>query len=449
MAVKNETVASTINSAVSQSPMLSSAGLPNVASSADLRKFGEILTSDADYINEFARVLNRIIEVVVWNRAWKNPLEFIFKDGNYGESIEEIFVNTAQVSHYDPFGDGADQWKRVMPDVRSAIHRLNAKFYAEQTVYDKGLRQAFLSFEGFSSFFQGIITALYNGISSALYEATKYLIADYILTTGAAGVRLPSTAEPKDLTVQLKTLASKVGFISTKYNSAGVETFTSLEDLFLITTPEVDATQSVEVLAYMFNVGIGDVPYRRIIIDSFYEFNYRKLNEVFDGGVRQFTQDEVNMLKEVKFFVCDRNLLILYDMMHDSEVARNKLKLYQNYFMHLWAVMSYSPFATGIVVSQGDDSTEISKWKNPYADTNIRVGRDNKFYVMPATAYGTFTEQVNVEPTITGNGLIPIAEHPGWYLASNNRGTTSTLTYAVPTGADASMQPLVINIEVV
>lgn len=437
----------TINGAVANSAMFAAA--PKVTDLDSLNRFGKFAMQNPDYINEFANLINRIAEVVVWNKAWENPLRFLFKDGEYGDSIEEIFVNTAQIFGYDPYGDGAEQWKRVAPDVRAALHKLNVEFFTEQTVYDRGLKRAFLSYEAFSEFFQGIITSMYNALSKALYEGTMYVLAKYIISTGAAGTIIPYTAEPKEFTVALKSTASKMNFLSTKYNAAGVETFSNVEDMYLLVTPDWDATQEVDVFAYMFQVDRAEVPYRKIVVNSFSDFNYKILDQMFVGGVDRFGNNELEQLKNVKAMLIDRRLLILYDMMHSSEAVRNKRKLYENYYFHFWGTMSYSPFANGYVFATGEPNTELTGWKNPYAQTEITVGRDNMFYVQDATAYGMFTEQQNVEGTVTGEGLIPIPEHPGWYLGANKRGATAQINYEKPAGGSASMQDLTVNITIV
>lgn len=457
MAARNlqDKVSDLLNTAAGNSTILPD--MPKVSNLDSLKKFGEIILNNPDYINEFSNMINRIAEVVVWNRAWRNPLEFLFKDGEYGDSIEEVFVNTAKLMGYDPYGDGADQWKRVPPDVRVAMHVMNVFFYTEQTVYDKGLKRAFISFEGFNSFFQGIITAMYNALSKGLFQAAKYVLARYIIDAGAAGQLIEEGAEPEEYTIAMKTATSPMSFLSSKYNAAGVDSFSTVDDLYLFVTPNFDARQDVEVLAYMFNVELGMMPYRKIVLDDLWNFRYDMLNEIFQGGVEQFTDDEIAKLKSVKAIMADKNLLLLYDMHHSSEVARNKLKLYENYFMHFWGIMTYSPFANCFVFAEGTPDDTVTSWKNPYGKTEITVGRDNRFFAIPATAYGVFTEQESVEPTVSGTGLVAITGHSGWYQAVNTRGATATITYAVPDngkketseGAGDGMQPLVINVKVV
>lgn len=448
MAKTTETkVRNMLNSVSEKSVLLQNA--PSVRDADSLRAFGNYVLSDSDFINEFSKLINRIAEVVIWNRAWNNPLQFLMKDGEYGNSIEEIFVNTARIMGYDPYGDGADQWKRVMPDVRSMLHVMNVKFYTEQTVYDTGLKQAFLSFESFSSFFQGIITAMYNAISKALYVATKYVLARCVIDTGAPGTMVAPGSSPEEWTVALKTMTTAMTFLKPNYNSAGVDSFSTIDDLYLFVSPEFDARQDVEVLAYMFNVELGRMPYRKIALDDFWDMRYDLLDEIFKGGVQRFTDDEVAKLKSIKAILCDKNLLLLYDMHHSSECTRNKLKFYTNYYMHFWGTMSYSPFANMMVFAEGTQGTEVTSWKNPYQDLQIEVGRDNRFFAIPAVAYGMFTLQEIVEPTISGTGLSAIPGHNGWYQASNNRGDTATITYTKPENASADMENMVITVKIV
>lgn len=444
---KMNLVNNTLNTVANNSPYLSNA--PKVENEETLQAFGKYILQNGDVLNEFTNLIARIFEVRIWNMVWENPLAFVFNDGDWGDSIEEIFVNTAKVFGYDPYGRGEEMWKRVPPDVRTMIHRMNAKFFAKGTIYDANLRKYFLSYDKFYDFFQAQITSLYNAINIALYQSIKYIIARALLSTSAAGVHIEAGANPNEYTKKLKEFTSNLGFLTDKYNAAGVDNYTPLDNLYLLVTPEFDATQSIDVLAYMFQIDQAQLPYKKIVIDSWTDWRWDYIQEVFIDGVEEFTQEEIVALKRLKAVLLDNRGIIAYDMYHSSEVARNKEKLYENYWIHMFATLSFSPFANMIAFVEGDAGAELSAWKNPYGALKIQAGRDNRFYARPAIAHGLFTEQVNVFPEVDGDALIPSPSHPHWYTVSEKRGATATLTYNKPANAREDMENLVIQFEVI
>ena len=107
--------------------------IPEADSSLDtLRQIGNTIMNMPMIRNEFLSALvDRIGRVIVTSRLWSNPWS-VFKKGylEYGETIEEIFVNIAKPFEYDPEKAETNLFKREIPDVRSAFHILNyQKFY--------------------------------------------------------------------------------------------------------------------------------------------------------------------------------------------------------------------------------------------------------------------------------------------------------------------------------
>ena len=126
--------------------------------SVDFRNYVPIATPDADSIrtigaiimdypalqNEFLSALvNRIGLVIITSKMYSNPLS-VLKKGvlEHGETIEEIFVNIAKPFTFNPEEAEDKQYKREIPDVRSAFHILNYKKFYKVTISDDQLRQA-------------------------------------------------------------------------------------------------------------------------------------------------------------------------------------------------------------------------------------------------------------------------------------------------------------------
>ena len=97
-----------------------------------IRGIGKVLMDFPALQNEFLNSLvNRIGLVIVKSKMYQNPWEH-FKKGvlEYGEVIEEIFVDIAKVHQYDPEVAETELFKRELPNVRTAFHPMNhQKFY--------------------------------------------------------------------------------------------------------------------------------------------------------------------------------------------------------------------------------------------------------------------------------------------------------------------------------
>ena len=115
-----------------------------------LRQIGDVITTFQPLANAFLSALvNRIGRVIINSKMYSNPWAG-FKRGllEYGETIEELFVNIVQAQDFDPETAENEVFKRKIPDVRSAFHTMNYQKFYKTTVSNDQLRQAFLSFEG-------------------------------------------------------------------------------------------------------------------------------------------------------------------------------------------------------------------------------------------------------------------------------------------------------------
>ena len=106
---------------------------PNAES---IKEIGNIIMDYPALQNEFLNVLiNRIGKVIITSKMFANPWA-AFKQGilNYGETIEEIYVNLIKSFQFDPGVAESEVFKREKPDVRSALHILNYKKFYKVTI---------------------------------------------------------------------------------------------------------------------------------------------------------------------------------------------------------------------------------------------------------------------------------------------------------------------------
>lgn len=435
-------------------PRVSANGLdPNGASGSRKyftpQNFAEYLSKNSSLWNAFAQVYNRIAFTVITSRVWENPLAFLFKKQDFGYAIQEVFINLAKPLKYDPWGKGERQWKRVMPDVRNMMHVLNIATFVKQTVYDQGLRTAFTNETEWTIFRDKLVDAITDGLSLALYSAAKYTLALYNMETGVVSVPIPDyVATPSAATKALLEISEDMTFNKRDYNPAGVYNFCPKERQYLFVTPKFNATQNVDVLAYMFNIEKGELPQRKITIDNFWEHDYDMLGELFIGGVPHvFTDDEITSLKNIPAMLVADDLLFFYNLFERWEAPWNSEFLYWNYMHHWQGTMSYSPFACGVALYTGTPGN-VTEIFNPYGTTELTVGRDNMMQVLESHTVGAFAERTYIAADVTGDALTPDESHPGWYHVSNKKNDTATITYTyTPDSGDALT--LTINVTVV
>ena len=100
------------------------------ATQDNLKDIGKALFSYEPAMNQFLNeLINRIGMVFVHDKLYNNKLKFL-KRGylEYGDSIEEIFVDLAKAIHYVPApatGNECDVYKQYKPEIVSAFHRVN------------------------------------------------------------------------------------------------------------------------------------------------------------------------------------------------------------------------------------------------------------------------------------------------------------------------------------
>ena len=94
--------------------------VPAVTQAADIPKVGEVIYGTPAFSNQFLNALvNRIATVRIQSANFNNPYS-ILKKGylEFGETVEDIFVNIAQVVEYSAEKAESRELKRSLPDVR-------------------------------------------------------------------------------------------------------------------------------------------------------------------------------------------------------------------------------------------------------------------------------------------------------------------------------------------
>lgn len=372
--------------------------VPAASVSADnLKVIGNVIMSDATLRNEFVSALmNRIGFVTITSKIWENPWA-VFNKGQveYGQTTEEIFVNIAKPFEYDVEVGVENQYKRQIPDVRSAFHVMNWQKFFKVTIQEKDLKRAFLGWEGVSDLIGKIIESMQTGLNYAVYQTMKYLIARVILQGQMNATQIPevSSANMQDIVSKVREISNNWTILNSKNNIAGVMNHTQKDDQYLIVTNAFDAKMDVEVLASAFNMDKTEFFGHRILVDGFGDIDTDYLKDLFtkaDGTVDpayiELTADELTALNTIPAVMFDGSFMQIYQNMHEMTEKFNGESIYWNYWLHEWMTFSVSPFAqrTALVPAA-------------QAVTAITLS--------PATATIFSGQELQLTPTVTASGF--------------------------------------------
>lgn len=359
-----------------------------------IRAIGNIIMSMPNLQNEFLSALvNRIAMVIITSKSYENPWRF-FKKGllEYGETVEDVFVNLAKVHSFDQHTAESEVFKREKPDVRAAFHTMNYQKFYKVTVSDRELRQAFLSLDGVTDLIAKIVESVYTSANYDEFLVMKYMLAQAILDGRlyVEEIAQVSAANMKSIASTLKSVSNKLEFMSNKYNIAGVMTHTTKADQYLLVDADFDATMDVEVLASAFNMTKAEFLGNRVLCDSFGDLDTERLAEIFadDDTYVELTSAQIAALKAIPAVLVDNNFFMIFDNMFEFTENYNGEGLYWNYFYHTWKTFSMSPFANSIVFVAGEPSI-----------TSVTVS--------PATATSGKGQKLNLDAVVVTANFAP------------------------------------------
>lgn len=349
-------------------------------------------------------LMNRIGMTILTSKMWNSPLAWTLQGRlEFGESIEEIFVNLIKVRSFDPTKAPARVFERNVPDVRAAFHVMNWQKEYPLTITTDQLRQAFLSWQGIVDLVQGCIQSMYKSLQKDMYETTKYMLAKLIISGQMPNVQIADFTDPANMPSVVKTARStalNMTVLGTQYNMAHVyNAVDSVSDLYIIMSNDLIASQDVDVLAAAFNMDRATFYGRVIGIDSFSDMDYDRLDMLFEGteGYAHISGADLTNLQKVGFIACEKDFFQIWENFQEVTDNYNGSGLYWNYFLHAWYTFSVSPFAQGVLFDYaGGDITSVTVVP---ATANVAQGST---IVLGATVAGTGIFNKTVTFTISG-----------------------------------------------
>lgn len=429
--------------------------VPEVTNTDDIVSVGKIIYGTPAFANQFVNALvNRIAFVLMESATFNNPYA-ILKKGyiDFGETIEDIFVNIAQVVEYDPNKAKSREFARTFPDIRSAFYKMNWRVMYPVTVQNEDLKMAFLSVEGVTD----LITKIIDSITRA-YEYDEFLLFKYLLIKAIAhGKMYPVAVDGFDLknyASAFKSMRNTLQFMKDIYNEAGVKNNTDDSNICIFLDANFDAQFDVNVLASAFNMDKANFIGRRFLIDDWTTFDNDRWATIRENTidtlkgdtstvVEEVTAEELALMADVHGVIIDERWFQVYDnliQMKEKDVASG---LYWNYFYHSWKTIAHSPFANAVVFVDNKaslalpnsfvvDVTDVSKISGA---TVINVALDESTSLAPSEVEYTQTKDMTKDGVAVqkyGSYILPknaLAEN--YVIGASIKGTS----YATATTA--------------
>ena len=383
------------------------------ADSDSIREIGAVIMDYPALQNEFLSALvNRIGRVILTSKSYDNPWA-MFKKGmlEFGESIEEVFVNIAKPFQFDPKVAESNVFKREMPDVRSAFHIMNYQKFYKTTISNDQLRQAFLSIDGITDLIAKIVDAMYTGANYDEFQTMKYMLARHILNGLMNPVTIPviNAENMNKIVSTIKGVSNKFTFLNSKNNLAGVMNHTPKQEQYLLVNSEFDATMNVEVLASAFNMDKAEFDGHHILVDSFGDLDIKRLNILFanDPTYKPISETDLASLDQIPCVMVDSDWFMIFDNYQNFTEQYNGEGLYWNYWYHVWKTFSVSPFSnnavfvvgTPEVVSVAITTTAASVSAGGQLQLNVTVNTKN---YAPKSVIWSIKETTNASISSTG-----------------------------------------------
>ena len=374
--------------------------VPEVTKASDIPKVGEVLYGYPALANQFLSTLvNRIASVRVKSATFNDDYVELKKGYlEFGETVEEVFVGIAKAREFSVEKAESRELKRTLPDVKTAFHARNYRVQYPVTIQDEDLRTAFLSMDGVQDLIAKIVDGVYNANEYDEYLLFKYLMIKAIAHGKMYPVSIGDGTDMKEAAVAFRGMSNQLGFMSTKYNIAGVHTTTPRADQYIFMDAKYNAQYDVNVLASAFNMDKATFMGKLKLIDDWTTFDNERFDVIIANSdqIEPVTAEELALMKNVKAVLVDREWFQYYDNKNEFTEKYVASGMYWNYFYNVWKTVSSSPFSNAIVfVTDGADVALPAKFT---AEITNKSASDSAIVL-------------TVTPQVKGASLAPSSVH--------------------------------------
>lgn len=327
--------------------------VPELKGEEDLRQVGSIIYGNPAFSNQFINALvNRIAAVKVKSATFNDAYKELKKGFlEYGETVEEVFVNIAKAREFSVEKAEAREFKRTLPDVRSAFHVMNYRVQYPVTIQDEDLKTAFLSMEGVQDLIAKIVDSVYTASEYDEFLLFKYLMIKAITKGQMYPVSVGSGTDMRQAAIAFRGTSNQLEFMNTKYNASGVHTSTRRADQYIFMDADFNAQYDVDVLASAFNMDKATFMGHLKLIDNWTTFDNERFELITQNTnqLEKVTDAELALMANVKAVLVDQEWFQMYDNKAQFTEKYIASGLYWNYFYNIWKTVSSSPFSNAVV----------------------------------------------------------------------------------------------------
>ena len=411
--------------------------VPQITSEHDIPAVGEVLYGYPALANQFINALiNRIALIKIKSATFNNAYANLKKGYlEFGETVEEVFVNIAKAREFSAEKAEGREFKRSLPDVRSAFHAMNWRVQYPVTIQDEDLRMAFQSASGVQDLIAKVVDSVYTAAEYDEFLLFKYLMIKAITKGAMFPVSIGNGSDLKDAAVAFRATSNNLTFIKTQYNASGVHTNTDKASQIIFMDSTFNAQFDVNVLASAFNMDKADFMGRLHLIDDWTTFDNDRFSTIMDNSdmIEEVTDAELAIMANVKAVLVDEEWFQVYDNQNkftEKYVASGE---YWNYFYNVWKTVSSSPFSNAVVFVTSSatiaaPATLTFKVADISGDANVgtfTLVADDSTASLVNAGSGKFVQT----QSDTQNG---IAVHPygAWVIPVESTPLTTTPTYS-------------------
>lgn len=334
--------------------------VPAVTVATDIPKVGEVIYGTPALANEFINALvNRIAIVRVNSATFNNPYGDLKKGMlEFGESVEEIFVNIAKVRTFSAEKAEQRELKRTLPDVRSAFHTMNWNVQYPVTIQDEDLRLAFLSMDGVQNLIAKIVDSVYTAA-----EYDDYLLFKYLLIKGISHGRVApvavDTSNIRNSAVAFRGTSNKMTFMKSDFTEAGVKNTAPKERQYIFMDAMYNAQFDVDVLSAAFNMDKAEFIGKLKLIDDWTTFDNERFEQIRAESdmVEEVTAQELAIMSDVIAVIVDEEWFQIYDNLRKFTDNYIGSGMYWNYWYNVRETVSTSPFHNAAVFVKNTATT--------------------------------------------------------------------------------------------
>lgn len=326
--------------------------VPEITDVTEIPRVGEVLYGYPALANQFINALvNRIALVRVKSATFNNAYAELKKGYlEFGETVEEVFVEICKAREFSAEKAQSREFKRSLPDVRTAFHVMNWRVQYPITIQDDDLRMAFLSVNGVQDLIARIIDMVYTASEYDEFLLFKYLMIKSIAHGKMKPVSIGS-GDIKDAAVAFRGTSNMLTFMKTEFNASGVHTNTPKADQFIFMDAMYNAQYDVGVLSAAFNMDKAEFSGKLKLIDDWTTFDNERFAIITENSdsIEPVTAAELALMKDVKAVLVDGEWFQVYDNNNKMTEVFVTSGLYWNYNYNVWKTVSSSPFSNAVV----------------------------------------------------------------------------------------------------